>query len=128
MRTEYLLQMTPADLDEYARACGIDVSGARGVREKVDVIQGRRERVATIPVLGTTVEVPVKRMHDKAVTDAVANIRSDEDMARAMGMLLGEGQWEDLVARCTDDDGAVDNEALGLACATVITSDELKNF
>lgn len=120
--------MSPADVDAYAASCGIDTTRLRGVKAKARLVQERRERVATIPVLGTTVDVPVRRMHDKRVTDAVNGIRTDDDMAEAMRMLLGDEQWDGLVARCEDEDGAVDNDALGYACAAILSSDELKNF
>lgn len=128
MRSEYLMGMPAEDIDRYAARIGIDVAGERDKAAKVRAIQERRGRVATVQVLGTSVDVPVKRLHDKRVTDAFAAATDDDGLAKAVGLLLGADQWDAIVERCTEEDGTVDNDALGLAVASILQDDELKNF
>ena len=129
MRHEVLMEMTSDELDRYGEACGIDVSGKRTKAQKVALLEERRARVADIEVLGTTLHVPVRAMHDQRVTDLLDRGGLTEAEADAlMTMLLGDEQYAALVERCTDDDGVVDVSAVGLAFATIVRSDELKNY
>lgn len=129
MRHDVMMEMSLEQLDQYGRACGIDVTGKRTKAQKVALIEERRGRVAEIDALGMTLSVPVRAMHDKRVTDLLD--RGDLTEAEAdqlMTMLLGDEQYGRLVERCTDEDGVVDVNAIGLAFATVVRSDELKNY
>lgn len=42
--------------------------------------------------------------------------------------MLGDEQMTELERACTDEDGTVDIDAMALAVAKIITSQELKNF
>lgn len=130
MRHEVLMEMSLAELDRYGGACGIDVTGLRTKALKVERIEERRGRVAEVDVLGTTLTVPVRRFHDKRVAELFAPGRdlTDEDAATAMTLLLGEGQYAEVIDRCTDDDGTVDVEAIGCVFVTLFSDPELKNF
>ena len=129
MRHDALMSMSLEQLDQYGRACGIDVTGRKTKAQKVELIEERRMRVADIDAVGMTLHVPVKAMHDKRVADLLASEpMSDADADRLLVMLLGQEQYDELVAHCTDEDGVVDYEALALAFGTVLRSSELKNF
>ena len=129
MRHEVLMEMSLEQLDQYGQACGIDVTGKRTKAQKVALIEERRQRMAEIDALGMTLAVPVRAMHDKRVTDLLDRGGLSEAEADAlMTMLLGEEQYERVVERCTDDDGVIDVNAVGLVFGTLITSKELKNY
>lgn len=125
-----MMEMSLEQLDQYAGACGIDATGKRTKAQKVALIEERRARVADIDALGMTLHVPVRAMHDKRVTDLLDREGglSEADADWLMGALLGEEQYQALVDRCTDEDGVVDINAVGLAFATVIRSEDLKNY
>lgn len=130
MRHEVLMEMSIEQIDQYAKVCGIDVTGKRTKEAKIALIEERRERVADIDVLGITIAVPVRNLHDKRVTDALGSKvpLTDEGASRLFVRLVGQEQYETLLERCTDDDGLVDVEALAIAFATVVHSPELKNY
>ncbi|WP_165247473.1 hypothetical protein [Adlercreutzia sp. ZJ141] len=120
--------MSAADLDEYARGIGIETGHAKGIDAKMKLIESRRSRVATIRALGIDFEVPVKRAHDKRVSDLLSGQLRDEDAEQALLLLLGADQMAELTAACTDEDGTVDVGAIGVAFTKILTSPELKNF
>ena len=129
MRHDVLMEMSLEQLDMYGRVCGIDVSDKKTKRMKVAAIEARRGRTADVDVHGMTLTVPVRAMHDKRVTDLLnGGPLSDEQATELMVLLLGDEQYAALVERCTDDDGLVDVEAVGLAFATIVNCEELKNF
>lgn len=129
MNREQMLRMSPAELDGYARAMGFSVRGAKTAEQKAALIEERRGRVAEVPLLGVTVAVPIKRLHDKRVTDLLAKgDRTDEETERVARMIVGDEQWEAVVAAATEDDGTVDNDALGYAIVALLTSRDLKNY
>ena len=129
MKREVLMEMSKDELDEYGKVLGIDVGGKKTVAQKVDAIEKRRERVAEVDALGLTLSVPVKRMHDKRVSDlASKRPMTDEDATELLRLLLGDEQMARLAERATDDDGTVDADAMGLAMARILGSDDLKNF
>lgn len=129
MRHEVLMEMSIEQIDQYAKVCGIDVTGKRTKEAKIALIEERRARVADIDVLGMTIAVPVRAMHDKLVVDLLnGGDLDDEQAARLLVALVGEDQYETLLDRCTDEDGVVDVEAVCLAFATIVRSPELKNF
>lgn len=129
MKREVLMEMSKSELDEYGKVLGVDVSGKRTVAQKADAIEKRRERVAEVEALGLTLSIPVKRMRDKRVTDlASKRPMTDADASELLGLLLGGEQMEALADRATDGDGTVDIDAMGLAMARILASDELKNF
>lgn len=129
MRHEALLGMTEDEIEGYARSLGVSLDGVEGKADKIELIERRRERTADVRVLGMTLPIPVKRLHDKRMTDRMrGGAMSDATFMDLMGDLLGEEGLAAVVERATDEDGTVDNEALALAYTQVITSDELKNF
>lgn len=129
MKREYLEEMGADELEGYARMLGIDFSQKRGAKARIDLIEQKRSRVAHIEVLGMGLDIPVKRLHDKNLTDMLnGEAVGDEEYFAMLEMLLGREQTAALVERCTDDDGTIDNEALGYAWSRIFTSDELKNF
>lgn len=129
MNREHMLRMSPAELDAYARAMGFSVKGGKTAEQKAALIEQRRAHAAEVTVLGVPVSVPIKRLRDKRVTDLLAKAdRTDEDTERMMRLVVGDEAWDELVAAATEDDGTVDNDALGYAIASVVTSRELKNF
>lgn len=124
-----MMEMSLEQLDQYARACGIDATGKRTKAQKVALIEERRARVADIDVLGMTLHVPVRAMKDKRVSDLLD--RGDLTEAEAdwlMRALLGEEQYDSVIERCTDEDGVVDVSAVGLVFATLVRSEDLKNY
>lgn len=128
MNREAMERMSAGELDAYARVLGIDLRGAKGSQRKIEVITRRRERCAEIRVLGLDLEVPVRRAHDRRVNELLSGSRTDADMVEALGLLLGEEQFEAVEAACTEDDGVFDVEAFAYAAATVLGSPDLKNF
>ena len=129
MRKEVMLEMDAEQLDEYARVLGFDAGKARGVKAKAALIEKKREREAEIDVLGMTVRVPVKRMHDKRITDRLTGeLTDDREAERLMRDLIGDEQADELLERCTEEDGTVDADAFGYAIAKIAYSPELKNF
>lgn len=129
MRRECLERMGPDELDLYGRAVGADVSHASDPREKARLIERRRARTAVVRALGIDFEVPYKALHDKRVSDLLAERgRTDEQTDELIGLLLGEDQKGELYAACTDEDGTVDVDALAYAFVRLLTSDELKNL
>lgn len=130
MKHEYLMEMSESELKDYARACKIDISGAKGHAAKVKLIEEARERTSEINVIGMTIVIPVKNLHDKRVSDALSKVdlADNASVEEAMRMIVGDEQFESIVERCTEDDGYVDLDALGTVFGTVLTSSQLKNF
>lgn len=129
MRHDVMMEMSLEQLDQYGRVCGIDVTGRRTKAQKVALIEERRSRVADVDAIGMTLHIPVRAMKDKRVTDLLDRGElSEAEADRLMTMLLGEEQYAAVVERCTDEDGVVDVNAVGLAFATVVGSPELKNY
>ena len=119
--------MSAEELDEYGRLLGIEMKPARTVAQKVALIAAKRERTATVTALGMQFEVPMKALTDKRVTDVLSSqSRTDEDVYRTLGVLLGE-RMDALMEACTDEDGTIDSGALALAFVKIVTSEELKN-
>lgn len=124
-----MLEMSEAELDEYARVLGVGLGKVRGQAAKVDAICERRARVARIDVLGITIEVPVRALHDKRVTDRLdGRPKSDAELEEILRDIVGDAQMAAIEERCTDEDGVVDVEAYGLALSRIVTSKDLKNF
>lgn len=129
MNPEYMARMTAAELDEYAKALGFSVVSKKGRDAKSKIIEERRARCATVRALGIDFEIPIRRMHDKRVVDLFANARKDDSAASEfMEAVLGAEQMEQLVEACTEPDGSVDVDAMGLAMVRIAYAPELKNF
>ena len=129
MNSEYLKRMDANELDEYAKALGFSAKAAKDRSEKLDMIERRREKVATVRALGIDFDIPIKRAHDKRVSDLLSKPeRTDEETEAAMRLLLGDEQLEELTRACTEEDGAIDVMAMGMAYVRILTSKELKNF
>ncbi|WP_147363844.1 hypothetical protein [Eggerthella sp. AM16-19] len=127
MNKEAMARMSADELDEYGRVLGIEMRPAKTAAQKAALINAKRDRTATVTALGMQFEVPMKALSDKRVVDVLANVnRTDEDVYRTLGVMLGE-QMGELVDAVTDEDGTVDSAALALAFVRIVTSDELKN-
>lgn len=129
MNSEQMRRMSAAELDAYAKVMGFSVRGAKTAEQKAALIERRRAHAASLTLLGVPVEVPVKRMHDKRVTDLLSKDgRTDEETERMVRLIVGDESWDALVAAATEEDGTVDNDALGYAVVALLTSRELKNY
>lgn len=129
MNPSYLARMSEAELDKYASVMGVSLEGYLNKEAKIGAIQERRERCAYISTLGITFTIPLKRVHDKRVSDLLGKAgRTDEETEEAMRLLLGDEQMAELISACTDEDGIFDVDAMALAFVAIITSDQLKNF
>ena len=125
-----MMSMSLTDIDAYGKACGIDVTGLTEKEDKIDLIERKRERVVDVPAIGMTLTVPVKRLHDKRVSDLLrsGHMPSEEAATKAMVLLLGEDQYARLIEHCTDEDGTVDVEAVGSVYGKLFFDPDLKNF
>ena len=123
------MSMSASELDRYAKACGIDTGGTKSIKAKVALIEESRERTVDIAVCGMTVTVPMRNLHDKRIGDRIERgaLNDNAEAERLMIDLCGQDQWEAIIERCTEDDGVVDIDALGLIIASVVTSGKLKN-
>lgn len=128
MRTSVMQEMTTEELDSYAAVLGINLEAAKTKAQKIQTIVQARERTAQVSVYGTKFTIAIKTLHDKRVTDKVTNAKSDADYEECGKLILGDKQYGKLVALCTDDDGAIDTDALGTALVRIFSADELKNF
>jgi len=129
MKRETLLSLSGEEIDKYAEVLGIDTSKIRAKAAKVDRIEKARERTVEVEAMGLVLTVPIKKMHDKRITDRMNSGRlSDSQLDSLMTDLLGEAQVQKLYEHCTDEDGTVDVEGVALVYTTIISSDELKNF
>lgn len=129
MRKEVLETLSASELEGYAAVIGVDVSNVKTKKARIARIVEARERAADINALGMTLTVPIKRLHDKRVTDRLnGGVVGDEELMEIMAAILGEDQLAAIEAHCTDEDGTVDVDAYGVILAAVINSDELKNF
>ena len=128
MKREYLLKMSDAELSDYATSLGVELAPAATREDKVTLIEGRRERVVTVTLLGIPFKVPMKAAQDQRVESLLTKRgRTDEDTFEAMHIMLGDEQTALLVDDRTDEDGTVDAVALGVAFVRLVTSEELKN-
>ena len=129
MRRDVLERMSEKEVDEYGETLGIELAPCVSLEEKVDMICRRRDRSVGVTLLGVEFEIPIKRVRDKRISDLILKPdASDEETYQAMELLLGENQMKRLLYLCTDDDGTVDADALGLAFVKLLYSEELKNF
>lgn len=129
MNSKSMGSMSPGELDAYARVMGFSVDDLASAAEKADEIRRRRAREVEMTVLGVHVSVPVRRMHDKRVTDLLAmDGRTDAETERMARLIVGDEAWEAIVAAATEEDGTVDNDALGYAISAVVYDGRLKNY
>lgn len=128
MRTSVMQEMTADELDSYAAVLGVNIEAAKTKAQKIQTIVQARKRAAQVSVYGTKFTIAIKTLHDKRVTDKVNSAKSDADYEECGKLILGDKQYSKLVALCTDDDGAIDTDALGTALVRIFSADELKNF
>lgn len=129
MKRENLARMSAKEIDEYAKALGIRKLDGKSADDKIAALDRRLSRVATIDVLGLSLEVPVKALKDKRVSDLMEKPDpTDTDCETILRLIIGDEQFDQLVDACTEDDGYIDVAALGYAFTKVITSPQLKNF
>lgn len=129
MRHEYLVELDSDALDMLARASHVDVSGAKTKAAKVRLIEESAARSAHVPVLGLDVEVPRAATRDMEVQRLMQRRDlSDEEADRLVRLLVGDGQHDAIVGRCTDEDGRVDVDAYSVALASVLSDEQVKNW
>lgn len=128
MRTSVMQEMTTDELDNYAAVLGVNIEAAKTKAQKIQTIVQARERTAQVSVYGTKFTIAIKTLHDKRVTDKVNSAKTDADYEECGKLILGDKQYNKLVALCTDDDGTIDTDALGTALVRIFNADELKNF
>lgn len=128
MRTSVMQEMTTDELDSYAAVLGVNIEAAKTKAQKIQTIVQARERTEQVSVYGTKFTIAIKTLHDKRVTDKVNGAKSDADYEECGKLILGDKQYDKLVALCTDDDGTIDSDALGTALVRIFSADELKNF
>ncbi len=127
MNQKYLEMMDAKELEAYAQVLGFSTKAGREVADKRDIIQDRRERVASMTVLGVDLEVQVKRLHDKRVVELI-NSRDDADLEKGMRLLLGDDQYAEVAEACVEEDGTVDVDAMAYAVIAITGNRDLKNF
>lgn len=129
MNSECMGRMTPKELEAYAKAMGFTTKAAAGAEAKADLIAKRRNRVVEMRVIGVDLSVPIKRAHDKRVSDLLGKRgRTDADVTEAFRLLLGDDQLKAVHDAATDEDGTVDEAAITYAFNAVLENPELKNF
>lgn len=129
MNSKQMRRMSAAELDAYAKVMGFSVKGAKTAEQKAALIEQRRGRVAEVTLLGVPVSVPIKRLHDKRVTDLLATEdRTDADTVLMARLIVGDEAWDEIMAAATEEDGTVDNDALGYAITELVYSPKLKNY
>lgn len=129
MNKDIMAQMSTEELNEYGAMLGLVMKSAKTKQDKLDYIERKRAKIAEIKVLGLDLEVPVKRMRDKRVSDLVNKKEaSDDELVEALKLILGNEQFEQVISAVTDEDGTIDVVALALCFSRIITSKELKNF
>lgn len=128
MNTEYMRRMSGPELDEYAALIGAGAPRSTSVEGKIEEIERARAHRVTVRAIGLELTVTKKSLSDKRVTDLLAKPdRTDRETEEMMRTMLGDEQFGLIVEAATDEDGTVDNAAVALAFAKVMTSDELKN-
>lgn len=122
-------RMTPKELEGYAKEMGFTTRAATGAEAKAKLIRSRRERVVEMRVIGVDVSVPIKRAHDKRVSDLLRKRpRTDKDVTEAFRILLGDEQLSAIMAAATEEDGTVDEAAVAYAFNSILDNGDLKNF
>ena len=129
MNSEQMMRMSPEELDAYARSMGFSVKGKKGVEEKAEAIRERRSRSVELTLLGVGVTVPVKRLHDKRVTDLLSKEgRTDAETEAMARLIVGDEARALLPEAAAEEGGTVDNDARGYAITAHDFSPRLKNY
>ncbi len=129
MNTETMQNMTVAELEAYANSLGFTLKACKDKADKIALIGRRRARAATVPVLGLDLSIEVRRFRSSKFADVINDrSRTSADLTEAFRGLLGDEQYEALVAACTEEDGELDEDALAFAFGRILASDELKKY
>ena len=129
MKHETMMLMTDAQVDAYAALLGIDVDGCKTKAKKVEKREERRERVATVDVIGLHISIPIKRIHDKRLMDKyTGKAHTNMELESVIRDMVGDEQMEEIREVCTDEDGTVDADGYLVVLDAINRSDELKNF
>lgn len=128
MKRDALLRMSAEQIDAYARVLGIDTTTRKTKEAKADLIDEARQRVAEVDLLGETVSVPIRAMHDQTIVDRIVSAKTERQGRALLRDILGDEQWERVLAAATDEDGAVDSDAVNFAYVSLVRSPQLKNF
>lgn len=129
MKHDYLVAMSDKELNDYADVIGIDITGIADHAAKIDEIESRRNRVATVRVCGLELHIPIKVLHDKRLIDKYADgVLTNTKLENFIHDLVGDKQMEAIRERCTDEDGTVDADGYLFVLNAINESSELKNF
>mgnify|MGYP000980796374 CR=1 FL=1 len=157
MDTSIFDNMSAKELDLYARAMELDCSKLKGVKAKREFIKQHLTKQADIKIFGNVYTVPVKRLTLVLVqqntdpwvsglsvffdnlhnlpeySDTLIDLLNgknltDDKLFEAMRLVLGDEQFDDIYAHCTEDDGLVNMASLTYAYLSVFENEELKNF
>lgn len=124
-----MMAMSAEELEGYANAMGFTLKACKDKADKVALIERKRSRAVTVPVLGLDLSIEVRRFRSSKFGDAIGKAgRTSADLMEAFRGLLGDGQFEALLAACAEDDGEVDEDALAYAFNVILRSEELKNY
>lgn len=127
MRKESLEGMTLKDIDSYGKSIGMDVTGKKSKKAKIDELMKFRGRKVTVSLLGHDFEILMKRLADKRLADLQGKEWTDQHIYDALKLILGDEQYEKLMSIATDEDGTVDSQALGFAFGQILRSTAVKN-
>lgn len=128
MKKEYLLQLSDAELEDYAKALNIPLKALKAANNKAEFLNKRWEQAVTITVFDHEFVIYTKRLRDKRFSDLISKPNpSDLEFEQAIELLMGKEQINELYEICTDDDGTVDTAALAVAFTHILNSPELKN-
>lgn len=128
MNPDYLARMSAKQLDNYGNELGLDMSKAKSIDAKVELIESKRNAEVSISVIGLELKIPKKRIADRRLGRLLSHQLTDDQAEAALVLLLGDEQFAELVKACTDEDGTVDTTAMGMVFVEVLGSDELKNL
>lgn len=130
MNKETMQNMTAEELEGYAQSMGFTLRACKDKSDKIALIQRKRARAVTIEVLGLELSVEVRKFRGSKFSDVVnKRDRTSAELMDAFRGLLGDTQYESLLAACAEEDGeGVDEDALAYAFVRILQSDELKNY
>lgn len=129
MNKEAMQNMTAEELEGYANSMGFTLKACKDKADKIALIQRKRARAVTVEVLGIELSIEVRRFRNSKFADVISKRdRTSAELMDAFRCLLGDSQYESLLAACAEDEGELDEDALAYAFAKILQSDELKNY
>ena len=129
MNAETMQNMTVAELEAFANSLGLTLRACKDKADKIELLERKRARAATVSALGLDLDIEVRRFRSSKFADVINNPqRTSAELFGAFRGLLGDAQYDRLVEACTDESGELDEEALGFAFNRILSSDELKKY